>query len=461
MKQLSNLLTIITVSLLILGIGSCSYEPEPTTEEVNLIFSSDTIQFDTLFAERLSITKRLKVINPTNKAVNISSIALANRNPAFQLTLNGRTQSSFSDQLLLPEDSVLLLISANIDQGNDNNPFVIRDYLEVINQNNQQTVVFEAWGQNAHYLSDTIIACNSRWTAEKPYVLSGTIQLDSSCVLTMEPGTKVYSAPETFLIIDGSLQAEGNAENPILFTNDRLDEPFVDAAGQWGGIVFLENSKDNYFKYTTIKNALFGANLNIFNPDNEPDLIMENCFVGNMVISSIISLNSDFAATNSVFYNTASGTVSHIGGGSAYYTHCTIANYFNVARENSAAFFSDSALDNNDNQIIAPLEVQILNSIVYGRITDEIQFFEQVEGNLNFSFSHSLFRSSLEILSENNSITNQNPTFVEVTNNDFRLGIQSPAIDAGLPTEVNKDVLGNTRSGAPDIGAYEYFQIEE
>lgn len=103
------------------------------------------------------------------------------------------------------------------------------------------------------------------------------------------------------MIVNGSLQAEGDLENPISFTNDRLDEPFASSPGQWGGIVFLEDSKDNYFKYTTLKNALFGVNLNIYNPDNEPDLMMENCFVGNMAISSVISLNSDFSAINSVF----------------------------------------------------------------------------------------------------------------------------------------------------------------
>jgi len=459
MKRLNKSISWAICSLISLSFFACSYEPEPVSEPVNLVFSTDTLQFDTLFAERLSITKRLKIKNPSNETVNISSIQLKNQNPSFTLTLSGITQSAFSDQLLLAEDSLLLLVSANIDQGDINNPFVIRDYLEIVNQENAQSVVFEAWGQNAHYLSDSVLACNTRWNSEKPYVLSGTIQLDSSCILSIEPGTRIYSAPETFLVINGSLQAEGTLESPIIFTNDRLDDPFASAAGQWGGIVFLEDSKDNYFKHTTIKNGLFGVNLNVFNPDNDPDLLMENCFVGNMAISSVISLNSDFSAINSVFYNTASGTVSHTGGGSAYYTHCTIANYFNVTREDPAAFFSDSAFDNNENEIVAPLEVQLLNNIVYGRIIDEIQFFEQNEGNLNFSFSHNLFKSSIEVLSENNSIRNQDPTFVEPTNEDFNLMEDSPAIGNALQSSVEKDIVGANRDNSPDIGAFE-FKLE-
>lgn len=458
MKLLNKALILFLFGAISLGFISCSYEPEPTSSPIDLTFSTDTIQFDTLFAERLSITKRLKIKNPSNEAIYISSIGLRNQNPSFQLTLNGRTQSSFSDQLLLAEDSLLLLVSANIDQNDENNPFVIRDYLEVVNQENIQSVVFEAWGQNAHFLSDTILDCDTRWNAEKPYVLSGTVQVDSSCVLSIEPGTKIYSATQTFIIVNGSLQAEGSLENPITFTNDRFDEPFVSSAGQWGGIVFLESSKNNYFKHTTIKNALFGVNLNIFNPDNDPDLVIENCFVGNMAISSVISLNSDFAAINSVFYNTASSTVSHTGGGSAYYSHCTIANYFNVAREDPSAVFSDSAFDNNENEILAPLEVQLINNIIYGRITDEIQFFEQQEGNLQFSFSHNLFKSSIEILSENNSIRNEDPNFIEVNNDDFRLDNSSPAIDSALPTEISIDIQGQKRGEAPDIGAFEFTE---
>lgn len=453
MKQLIKVSTFICVLAIL---ASCSYEPEPSKKPVDLVFSTDTLQFDTLFSERSSITKRLKIKNPSNEAINISSIGLKEQNPSFKVLLNGVEGSTFQDQLLMANDSLLLLISATIDQSNQNNPFVIRDYLEVVNQENRQSIVFEAWGQDAHYLSDTVLSCNSHWTAKKPYVLSGSVVVDSSCVLSIEPGTKIFSAPETFLIVNGSLQAEGTLDKPIVFTNDRLDEPYVSSPGQWGGIVFLENSTDNYFKYTTIKNALFGLNLNVFNPDNVPDVHMENCLVGNMAISAVISLNSDFSAFNSVFYNTVSTTLSHTGGGSAYFTHCTIANYMNVSRDKPSVLFSDLALDNDNQEVIAAMDVQILNTIIYGRIKEEIQFYEKQESNLSFAFSNSLFRTSIELLRGNNSIINQDPQFLEVNNEDFRLGKASPARGQGLTTDITFDILGNTRNDTPDLGAYQY-----
>ncbi|PTB92382.1 hypothetical protein C9994_14150 [Marivirga lumbricoides] len=211
--------------------SACSYEPEIEEQPVQLTFSADTIQFDTIFAERKSITRRLLVKNPSKNAISIDQIGL-----------------------------------------------------------------------------------------------SSNILVDSSCSLTIEPGTKIYSANNSFILVAGTLKAEGTAENPVIFMNDRLDEPFASAPGQWGGIVFLEGSTDNYFSHTQIKNGVVGLNLNIFNRDGEADVVVENSLIGNMTFSAVLSLNSEFTATNSVFFNTALGTISHIGGGLATYQHCTIAN---------------------------------------------------------------------------------------------------------------------------------------
>ncbi|MBK6267125.1 hypothetical protein JKA74_18925 [Marivirga sp. S37H4] len=438
------------------SLSACSYEPEINEQAIELSFSTDTVQFDTLFAERKSITKRLLVKNTSGKAVSLDQIRLKEQSDDFNLILNGIAGRQFNNQLLLGNDSLLILIEAKIDQTDENNPFVIRNNLDFVNQGNEQSVILEAWGQNANYLKDSVLVCNARWTADKPYVLSNNILIDSACSLIIDPGTRIYSANDSFILVAGTLQAEGNIDNPILFMNDRLDEPFASAPGQWGGIVFLEGSNNNSFKYVTIKNAIVGLNLNVFDQDGKPDVRMENSFVGNMAFSAVLSLNSDFEAINSVFYNTASGTVSHLGGGSALYRHCTIANYFNISRDQPAAFFSDFAIDNNENEIIHPIVVDLQNTIVYGRNEEEILFYEEVENNLTLSFTNSLFRSSQNLLSQNNSIRNENPLFEEPNNDDFRLTEDSPAIGKALTSGVIIDVINTPRDQNPDIGAYEF-----
>lgn len=442
-------------------ISSCSYDPEVSDDPVSLIFSTDTIQFDTIFAERKSITQRLIVKNPSDQAISIDEINLLEGLNDFNLILNGREGKNFSNQQLLGKDSLLLLIEANIDQTDETNPFVIRDAIQFLNKSNLQSVIVEAYGQNANYLSDSVVSCNTIWTAKKPYVLSNNILIDSACTLTIEAGTKIYSANNSFILIDGTLIAEGTLEQPITFTNDRLDEPFASTPGQWGGLVFLANSKDNTLNYVDIKNGIVGLNLNVFDQDGMNDVSLTNSRVGNMSFSAVLSLNSDFSAINSVFYQTISGTVSHLGGGSASYLHCTIANYFNVAREQPAAFFSDFAIDNEENQILNPLDVSLINTIVYGRINEEMGFFEESEGNISLNFSHSLFRTRLELLDQNNSLINEDPIFNRPENFDFRLLSNSPAIGSGLNIGINEDIAGNLRGETPAIGAYEYAEPEE
>ncbi len=441
--------------------SACSYEPEINEKAVQLTFSTDTVQFDTLFAERKSITKRLLVKNTSNKAVSLEQISLREHSDDFILTLNGIEGRQFNNQLLLGNDSLLVLIEAEIDQTDENNPFVIRNNIDFVNQGNQQSVIIEAWGQNANYLNDSVLVCNARWTADKAYVISENILIDSACSLVIDPGAKIYSANNSFILVAGNLQAEGNIDNPILFMNDRLDEPFSSAPGQWGGIVFLEGSNNNSLKYVDIKNGIVGLNLNVFDGDGKPDVRMENSYVGNMSFSAVLALNSDFEAVNSVFYNTASGTVTHLGGGLATYNHCTIANYFNVSRDQPAAFFSDFAVDNNENEILHPMEVNLLNTIVYGRNQEEILFYEEVLDNLSLSFSNSLFRSSEDVLAGNNSILNENPLFKEPADDNFNITEGSPVIGKALPSTVVQDIINTPRDQNPDIGAYEYVEVPE
>jgi hypothetical protein len=421
-----------------------------------LNFSTDTIQFDTLFTGKQSITKRLKVYNPSADAVLLNDIRLMNASKDFELIVNGVSGNNFQDKLLLAEDSLLILIKANINQSDLNNPFVIREELSFSNQGTDQSIVIEAWGQNAHYLNDSIIGCDVIWTAEKPYVLSNSILVEEGCTLTIEAGAKVYSGEDSFILINGSLKVNGLSDSLVLFTNDRLDEPFASAPGQWGGVILLEGSTDNKVHYADLKNSIVGFNITSYAADGEIDLSLSNCKVGNTSSSAILALNSDFSAVNSLFYNTASSTATHIGGGTANYTHCTIANYFQSPREAPALYLSDYAVDNSEIEIIAPLNANLVNTIVYGRLQEEFQTFEAIAGNFSLFYTNCLFRTQQGGLNDNNSLTNQDPLFSNPFENQFQLTADSPAISKALSTNVSVDLKGTSRDTQPDIGAYEF-----
>jgi len=87
-----------------------------------------------------------------------------------------------------------------------------------------------------------VIARDTIWTlAESPYIISGNILIKQNAGLTIEPGVtvKFRTAPVQsvgyYIRVDGTLNAEGTPENPILFTSE-------DSSRLWGCIVFTETS---------------------------------------------------------------------------------------------------------------------------------------------------------------------------------------------------------------------------
>ena len=86
------------------------------------------------------------------------------------------------------------------------------------------------------------------WTADNVYRISGYTFVNSG-TLTIEPGTVVIATPQegeqgeasALIITTGAMiDAEGTAENPIIFTSSLDDGQLLPTdAGQWGGLVVL------------------------------------------------------------------------------------------------------------------------------------------------------------------------------------------------------------------------------
>ena len=104
------------------------------------------------------------------------------------------------------------------------------------------------------------------------------------------------------------------------------------------------------------------------------------------------------------------------------------------------------------------------NSIVYG-IQDE-EFVTNLSGDdvdTTYLFDHCLMKTEKYnngMTGFSNCIFNEDPLFVNYRNYDLHLsGILSPAVGAGNPAigaAVPYDFDGKSRTGTPDLGAYQY-----
>ncbi len=425
--------------------------------EVQLRFSADTVFFDTLFTEIPSITKRLRVYNDRDRPLIIDQITLADPDTPYRITVNGRQGTSFSEVRILARDSILILLEALLPARDSLAPFVVEGRLIFNPQHSSQEVIILSWGQDAHYLKDTVLACNTTWTTGKPYVLFGSVLVDSLCTLTLEAGTQVYAHNNATLYIGGRLQVNGTADKRVLFTNDRLDEPFASAPGQWNGLVFLPGSNNNTIQFADIRNAVNGIWLGTPDNDTLPDLVLNNCRLENMLQSAVLAFTSDLDMTNCLLANSGQFVFAGLAGGHYRLTHNTLANYAIGLTKTQPVLAATDRLELNDGSVLEEaLTLYLTNNIVWGLADDELVILNETTYPLLLQARNNLLRTTDDRFAGGSNILNADPLFVDPYLFNYKPDSLSPAIDAGLPVGITTDLEGNPRNATPDIGAYEY-----
>lgn len=96
------------------------------------------------------------------------------------------------------------------------------------------------------------------WTSDFTYILDGRVYVNGGQTLNIEPGTVIKGRPRTdptlasVLIVarDGTINAEGTREDPIIFTteDDDVTDPNdlpEDLDRAWGGLIVLGNAPTN------------------------------------------------------------------------------------------------------------------------------------------------------------------------------------------------------------------------
>lgn len=449
------IILLLAVSLIV----SCKpNSPEFGIAPIQLRFSTDTVYFDTLLSTVTSITKRLRVYNDDSKAVTISHIGISNGSDAFSMIVNGVEENNFDNTDLLAGDSILILLKANLQEQNLNLPYVVEETVSFSTNGVEQQVPVIAWGQDAHFVRDSILVCNSVWKAGKPYVIYDNILIDSLCNLTIEPGTRVFSHLGSIVFVKGTLNAEGSAMAPILFTNDRFDNGFDNAPGQWGGIVFIEGSKSNTLNFAHIRNARNGIWLGTPDDDDTPDLVMNNCIIENTSGSGILSFTSDLTMTNCLINNCVDFNFAGLAGGNYNFKHNTFANFgYGFFRNQPIMVFTNNLQLSDGSVIFDDLHANLTNNIIWGNQADEIQFSQSGDKLFDISITNNLLKTTLPELTADNLI-NQDPLFIQPSGYNYRIDSLSPVIDVGTDLGILIDLDSLQRDATPDLGAYEWRQ---
>lgn len=484
-----------------------------TSPDVTLGFSVDTLRFDTVFTELGSATRILKVYNQSKNDIQISKISIENETSNFyRINVDGIPGNEATNIEIAGNDSLYIFAEVTIDpnQPLSVSPFVIEDYLVFEINGNTQKLLLEAWGQNANYFPDrfsggaTIFPdCSSAggnfiMDDPKPYVFYGTVVF-TNCNVTMPAGTRVHvhgGIVPTFdadsmrvfyndgrIIFAGTstLNIEGEQDNPVIISGDRLEESFDDIPGQWWGIYLTDATSNHSIKHMELKNSIVGVVA-----DSAVDLTIESSKIYNTANAGLIGIRADIDATNCLFYNNGANAVRILYGGDYDFTYCTLASY----GVDAPALSMTNLLCGSDDPLgCSPcfeyrLNANFKNSIIFGSRRDEISMvngdacIEGLPNPMNYYFEDCIVRVD-ELLEQEGfedfftrcdpcQNADNNDAVFEDPNEDLYFldtlsiaeekanTINSVSIPVDLDGKSRGIGMGGNGSANPDVGCYEY-----
>tara|TARA_R110001592_G_scaffold359340_3_gene665711 strand:+ start:71964 stop:73481 length:1518 start_codon:yes stop_codon:yes gene_type:complete len=478
-KLAPSMRTLFSLSIFFVLILTSCEKKSGSSNASFLGFSQDTVLFDTVFTARGTATKIFKIFNNSKESMAIKRIALRNANTFFRFNIDGYSGVQVENIEILPNDSAFVFMDANIDPNGSSSPLVIEDALVFDFETGTKELPIVAYGQDAVYITPNVFPSNipayslldsvTVWTNEKPYVVFGYAVVDSMYSLTIEAGAKIYfhSGGGLWIYRDGDLTAKGTVDNPILFQSDRLESFYANSPGQWDRIWINEGANDVVIEHTIIKNSVIGLQIetlpfsyNITAPVSARKVTVNNTIIKNCSSSGLFLRNSKIALNNVEISNCGQHTVAITGGGEYTLNHVTSANYWTAAVRKTPSFFASNAYkDGNGNIQVRNLNtLNITNSVFVGNNDVELDF-ETIEpgvNNLSLNYS-SIYTDDANKYSGGSQLSfNLTPNFVSRFNSNYRLGTDSPFINKGTGSIVNKDLLNRPRDAQPDLGAYEY-----
>lgn len=422
-------------------------------------FSTDTLSFGDQFTGEVTVTHRLMVYNRFDKIMSISDISLSEGDRSvFRLNVDGQSGSRFSGIEIRPNDSIYVLVSARLNLNDSYLPEIVNEDLNFVTNGVKRTVVLSANGMNIESLTDPVIDSDTRWDADRPRRISGTLLIAPGATLTLGPGTTLYFHDKASMQVEGTLISEGTAEAPVIMRGDRLGSvvgniSFDLMASQWGGVSFTPTSIGNRLQFTEIRNTSSGVTA------DSTQLYLVNCRLRNSASNALRSTHSVLTAIGCEFAEAARSPL-FIHGGKALIAHSTLSNYYLFSAISGPLLGLDHYDADHDDETGAPyLSVRVENSILYGSSSElSVKDLSAADVILSNCMLRSKGTDDDNFI---NCLWDTDPLFYTVRADyifDYRLHPDSPAIGAAATSSVvlpATDFYGTPRPTTPALGAYE------
>lgn len=508
-------ISIVIAALISFVASSCTKIKYANDPESILEFSKDTLMFDSVFTTIGSVSLYLSVINPNDNALLVEDIYLeGGLESPYRINVDGQGLDSIGNPLthvedvtILPGDSMYIFVEVTVDPTNSSSSFICEDAITFLTNSVEQEVKLIAYGRNAYFHHqpgnwfnyndppEQVLECEEVWTSDLPHVVYGPLRVEPGCSLTIEAGAEVYVHKGSGIWIQGgTLNVEGTLNEKVVFQGDRLEDLYVDEAGQWGlefpiefeyegenvyftvsrGGVWLDRSADSNIDHAVFKNGTIGLWVDSVATGSTNSLYISNTEITNMSAIGLLSQGGHIKGVNNLFTDCGEACGAFTIGGKIEMHLSTFANYWagGAVRQGPSVFLSDW-YQSSEGDIHRPFEegTEFRNCIIWGNNANTEDHDELVASIYNASiYDDALINKCgvdvqdddfpLSIL--NDCTTDIDPPFMSTITRDFRLngnnsvweGISS--IPEFTPADVSTDILGMPRSTfSPDLGCYE------
>lgn len=465
---------ILFIYIICIVFASCKDDEFTTDSKCRLDYSTDTISFDSILGGMVTPYQTLKVYNNSGERIRISSINYVSSNRYFMVNINGRNSRNVNNLEIADGDSISIFVQTNGDVSGSETPFALLDSISFSYNGNVDYVYLSAFSETPIILDHLIVSSDTTLSSTQPYFVKDTLKVLEGATLTIESGVRLYFYNGASLYVDGSLNCNGDVNNPIVMRYFRGDEIFKGskyylAPGNWNGVWLSKKSGDCNIMSTNI----IGAYCCLVVDSSEVDrkVIIGNSQIYNGKKGSLVAEASNIYAYNSLFANGGYYNV-YLTDGNYLFNHCTIASYvsFGISDRKSTLY-----LDKKDS-----LHIEVNNSIISGLLTRNSKMLEinNRSNDLKDCIDNKDFILDItcSLISLTDSLTKGNcygniwekKIEYKIDDNgffvDFRLDSLSEARTLGsdailkLYPECATDIYGKSRvdDKLPDAGAFEY-----
>ena len=485
--------------LLLLLAAACEVDRDFVTgDAVQLRFSVDTLTFDTVFTARGSATRQFKVYNDGSDPVRIDRISVAGETGVnFTFNADGEPGPVAEEVVIFGRDSIFVFVEVEVDPSVPEtiSPFIAEDRIIFESGDRRESVVLEAFGQNANYLNGfrrgsffQPICQDGTFTlpTDLPTVIYGSMFVDS-CTLRVLAGSRIYfhgglqrnpaiggngifNDGFIYTLPDGRIEIEGTSDNPVLLASDRLEEGFLESRGAYRGLILGPGSRGNRIEHAEIRNTIIGVTV-----DSLAEVVIENTRITNSSSAGVYTYQGDATLRNTLLHSNYGSSLTAGKGGNLTMEHVTLANYGDTT---AALVLSNVARDPATREdLFAPLRARIRNSVIAGPGSRELllsdSFQRENAAAFDLEISNTVVRPGATFLTEDGGryadfysticqacypLEPGDLLFLNPGDDDYRLDSLSVARDLGtfLP-ELPMDLNGNQRdTDTPDAGALEW-----